>query len=150
MASSVFARGRRAAVLACALATGAMSAGVGGAAASEKTVAVVRVIDGDTFVVSGGERIRVRNFDTPELRRYDCLEEKQAAQAARRAARRLLSGRRVTLSIAGRDRYRRTVADVAVHQGPRAADFVALMTARGHGKRWRYGREPQPDWCPAG
>lgn len=117
------------------------------AAASSRTTEVTRVIDGDTFVIAGGERVRVRNFDTPELRGYDCAAERAAGVAARDAARAILLRRTVTLRVDGRDRYRRLIADVTVHNGPRSADFVARMVASGHGARWRYGREPQPDWC---
>lgn len=120
----------------------------GSAAPATRTAQVKRVVDGDTFVIAGGERIRVRNFDTPELRQYDCPEEKIAAQGARRAARALLARKTVRLSVSGRDRYGRTVADVSL-LGPRGSkDFVDVMVASGHGARWRYGEEPQPTWCP--
>lgn len=129
--------------------TATMALSVGAAMAVEeiRTTTVQRVIDGDTFVVAGGERVRVRNFDTPELRRYDCRDERAAAVAARDAARRILQGRTVTLRVIGEDRYRRKIADVAVHRGSARRDFVARMVAEGHGKRWIYGREPQPEWC---
>lgn len=111
---------------------------------------VRRVIDGDTFVLSDGARVRVRNFDTPERRRYDCPEEKRLAEAATQAARRLLDRQRVRLRVTGRDRYRRLVADVMVLTGRgEGVDFVERMVASGHGARWNYGREPQPEWCPA-
>ena len=115
-----------------------------------RTAKVSRVIDGDTFVISTGERIRVRNFDTPELRSYDCPEEKIAAQGARRAARALLTRQTVRLSITGKDRYGRMVADVALLKPAGSRDFVDAMVSTGHGARWRYGKEPQPNWCPAG
>lgn len=108
---------------------------------------VVRVIDGDTFEVAGGAKVRVRNFDTPELRSYECPEEKRMAQAARDAARRMLQGERVRLAVDGEDRYRRLVADVTLKRS--GHDFVADMIAEGHGARWDYGNEPQPDWCDA-
>lgn len=127
----------------------AAAAKVGGAASAiDRTAQVVRVIDGDTFVIAGGERIRVRNFDTPELRSYDCNEEKVAAQGATRAARALLTRQTVRLSITGRDRYGRMVADVVMVNAAGQRDFVDAMVASGHGARWRYGEEPQPRWCP--
>ena len=114
----------------------------------DRTAKVTRVIDGDTFVIATGERIRVRNFDTPELRSYACPEEKVAAQGARRAARALLARQTVRLSISGKDRYGRMVADVSVLKPGGADDFVDSMVSTGHGARWRYGKEPQPTWCP--
>ena len=116
----------------------------------QRTAKVTRVIDGDTFVIASGERVRVRNFDTPELRRYDCPAEKIAAQGARRAARMLLHRKTVRLSITGKDRYGRMVADVEVLRQKGSQDFVDAMVSTGHGARWRYGEEPQPNWCPAG
>lgn len=114
----------------------------------QRVAAVERVIDGDTFVVAGGDRIRVRNFDTPELRRYRCASERRRAVEARTAAEALLENRLVTLAITDRDRYGRIIADVTLHLDAVRVDFVVAMTARGHGARWRYGAEPKPDWCP--
>lgn len=112
-----------------------------------RVTTVVRVIDGDTFEIAGGAKVRVRNFDTPELRNWDCQEERMAARDARDAARDVLQNRRVTLSVTGQDRYRRLVADVTVHEGSRSYDFVERMVESGHGARWNYGAEPQPSWC---
>lgn len=114
-----------------------------------REVSVRRVIDGDTFVLGDGARVRVRNFDTPERRGYACPEEKRLAEAATRAARRLLAQRRVRLSVTGRDRYGRLVADVEIlGPGPEAgADFAERMVAGGYGAFWNYGHEPQPEWC---
>lgn len=118
------------------------------ASQTERRVALVeRVIDGDTFVLVGGERVRVRNFDTPELRRYACAEERARAVAARAAAIDLLTDRRVTVFVAYRDRFDRLVGDVALHDGVARRDFVAAMIDAGHGARWDYGNEPQPEWC---
>lgn len=114
---------------------------------AQRVAAVTYVIDGDTFEIAGGARVRVRNFDTPELRDYDCAEERRLARAARDAARRTLSRKRVTLTVAGEDRYGRLVADVTVHEGAKAYDFAERMMAQGHGARWRFGFEPQPEWC---
>ncbi|MEL6977404.1 MAG: thermonuclease family protein [Pseudomonadota bacterium] len=124
----------------------------------ERSAEVTRVIDGDTFVIEGGARVRVRNFDTPERRRFACSEEKEAAEAATRAARALLHRQRVALSISGEDRYGRLIADVRLllpnrqrslsGAGAQSSDFVERMVSSGHGARWDYGREPQPDWCP--
>lgn len=115
---------------------------------ASRIAAVERVIDGDTFVIAGGARIRIRNFDTAELRHWECQAERRLARAARDQARTLLQGARVALTIHGEDRYRRLVADVTLASGPaRGRDIVDAMTDAGHGARWRYGREPQPDWC---
>ncbi|MEO1293612.1 MAG: thermonuclease family protein [Pseudomonadota bacterium] len=108
---------------------------------------VVRVIDGDTFAIAGGAKVRVRNFDTPELRRYACAEERSLAMAARDAARVLLQGKTVALTVDGRDRYGRLVADVTVIDGTTSGDFAQMMIDAGYGAPWDYGAEPQPEWC---
>ncbi|MEM6669590.1 MAG: thermonuclease family protein [Pseudomonadota bacterium] len=116
----------------------------------DRIATVTRVIDGDTFEIAGGARVRVRNFDTPELRNYECADERYLARAARDAARRILKNRKVTLVITDQDRYRRLVADVIVHEGSKRYDFVDRMVSGGHGARWLYGYEPQPTWCGEG
>lgn len=113
-----------------------------------RSAVVERVIDGDTFVIAGGARVRVKDFDTAELRHWECQAERALARAARDRARELLQGARVRLRVDGEDRYRRLVADVFLESGPgRGETFVEAMTGSGHGARWNYGHEPQPDWC---
>lgn len=112
-----------------------------------RTTEVVRIIDGDTFVVADGSKIRVRNFDTPELRRWKCQAERARAIAARAHAAKLLQGQRVTLEISSRDRYRRLVADVTIHRGTERVNFATEMIAARHGAPWAYGEEPKPRWC---
>lgn len=113
---------------------------------------VARVIDGDTFVLANGDRVRVADFDTPETRGAKCAAERARGHAATDAARRMLLRRTVDLRVTGRDRYERLVADVfLVGRGAAPAradaDFRTAMIAAGHGAVWRYGREPKPDWC---
>ncbi len=117
---------------------------------STREAVVARVIDGDTFVLESGEHIRIRNFDTAELRSYECREERQSAVIARDVATDWLDGRRVTLYVDGEDRYGRVVADVIVHGRDGPYNFADRMTAEGYGAHWDYGYEPQPDWCPGG
>ena len=67
----------------------------------------VRVVDGDTIRV-GGERIRLRGIDTPEL------SELQGPAAKRRLEELLRSGR--WIEPRGRDVYNRLLADVFVNE----------------------------------
>lgn len=133
------------AVLGCALGVGLAAAA--SAVETQRDGVVTRVIDGDTFEIAGGAKVRVRNFDTPELRSYECSSEREKAVAARDAARRLLQGERVRLRIHDHDRYGRLVADVAVRRRDGEHDFVLDMIEGGHGAPWNYGHEPQPQWC---
>ena len=74
---------------------------------------VERVVDGDTVVLSGGERVRYIGMDTPELH-----HPKKPVQAYAREAmefnRRLVEGKkiRMELDVDRRDRYGRLLAYV--------------------------------------
>jgi micrococcal nuclease len=74
---------------------------------------VERVVDGDTIVLRGGERVRYIGVDTPESVKpgspVECF-----AKAASRANARLVEGERVRLAYDAerRDRYGRTLAYV--------------------------------------
>ncbi|NTX09917.1 thermonuclease family protein [Myxococcus sp. CA051A] len=87
---------------------------------------VVEVIDGDTVLLEGGERIRYLLADTPESTagRHDCFG--QEALAFNRS---LVEGRRVTLvdAEACEDRFGRRLAYVTVD----GHDVSALLVERG-------------------
>lgn len=78
-----------------------------------RTVRVTRVVDGDTIVVSGGERVRYIGVDTPESVKPDTPVQCFAEAAAARN-RELVAGRRVRLvgDVEARDRFGRTLAYV--------------------------------------
>lgn len=105
----------------------------------------VRVIDGDTIEdTSTGERIRLPNIDTPETgERAQCFAERQAGEAATRAAREIAAGGTVTVRRTGRiDRYGRTIGFVQVD----GHDLGEIMMERGLARPWRGRREA---WCAA-
>ena len=85
----------------------------GGAGARAGVATVARVVDGDTIVLRGGERIRYIGMDTPESVKpgtpVQCY-----AKAASRENERLVEGRRVRLRFDSekRDRYGRMLAYV--------------------------------------
>jgi micrococcal nuclease len=74
---------------------------------------VERVIDGDTFVLVGGERVRLIGVDTPELGRRDQTVQ-YFAEEARDFVKEMIEGKEVTLRTdwRGKDRYGRTLAYV--------------------------------------
>lgn len=51
-------------------------------AQTSRTAKVLRVIDGDTFVLTTGEKVRLLGVDTPELNSKDSREKLLAQQAA--------------------------------------------------------------------
>jgi micrococcal nuclease len=108
------------AALAATAACGCDAAGLAGDAsrAGAREVRVTRVIDGDTFVVAGDERVRLIGVDTPETRRpgspVECFGRRASAMT-----RRLVEGRRVRLEldVEPRDRYGRLLAYVRRSDG---------------------------------
>ena len=88
------------------------SPSIGGAA---KVAKVVAVLDGDTIVIRGGEKVRYAGLNTPESRHPDKLPERCGAEAAE-ANRRLVAGKTVRLEFdqRRRDKYGRLLAYVYV------------------------------------
>jgi micrococcal nuclease len=114
----------------------ALNGGDGGGSGTRAggTATVARVVDGDTIVLRGGERIRYIGMDTPESVKpgtpVQCF-----AKAASHENARLVAGRRVRLRYDAerQDRYGRTLAYVY-----RASDglFVnAELVRRGYARR---------------
>ena len=68
----------------------------------------VRAVDGDTIRV-GGERIRLRGIDTPEM-------SELAGPAAKRRLEELLRNGPIRIVPHGRDVYNRLLADVFVNE----------------------------------
>ena len=104
---------------------------------------IAHVIDGDTFRLQGGERIRIAGIDAPETQtgQAKCRAEIARGQAATRDARALLEGRTVTIARVGRS-YNRTVANVRLD----GRDVATLLVERGIAGWWPRGR-PRPNWC---
>src|ERR671932_2827222 len=107
---------RRAVLLLAALAAafaGVTFAHGGDGARPRGEARVQRVVDGDTIVLAGGERVRYIGMDTPESVKpgtpVQCY-----AKAASRENERLVAGQRVRLRFDAerRDRYGRTLAYV--------------------------------------
>ena len=110
-----------------------------------KSYAVTRVIDGDTFEIEipnyGIDRIRVKNIDTPEIRRAKCERERMLANQAKNLASSLLGNEKVKLQAdRKRDQFGRTIALVTLPDG---RDLGAVLLASGIAVEW-----PNDfDWC---
>jgi micrococcal nuclease len=78
-----------------------------------KVAKVVAVLDGDTIVISGGEKVRYAGLNTPETHHPDKLPE-YCGQEAFEANRRLVAGKTVRLEFdeRRRDKYGRLLAYV--------------------------------------
>jgi micrococcal nuclease len=100
-------------VLALAAALGGNALLDRGQAGGESTARVERVVDGDTIVLAGGERVRYIGVDTPESVKPGTPVQCYAKAASHFNAR-LVEGRRVRLRYDAEreDRYGRTLAYV--------------------------------------
>lgn len=104
---------------------------------------VTRVIEGDTFVLVGGERIRIAGIDAAETqpKQAKCRAEIVTGMLATADARRLIEGRTVTLVRIGRS-YNRTVARVSPGDRDVASALVDIGAAR-----WSPRGARKPSWC---
>jgi len=82
----------------------------------------VRAVDGDTLRL-GGERIRLRGIDTPELSELE-------GPAAKRRLEELLRSGSIRIVPRGRDVYDRLVADVFVNE----QNVAEMLIQEGHEK----------------
>ena len=96
-----------------------------------ENILVKRVIDGDTFLLENGERVRLIGIDTPELHeseklyrdsrrsRQDIETIKEMGQKAKDFVRALVEGKRVRLEfdVERYDRYKRLLAYVYLQDG---------------------------------
>lgn len=110
------------------------------AVAAPRHAPALRVIDGDTFDYAG-DRIRVADIDTPELRAR-CPQERRLAIAAKARMTDLLVQGPFELHRLGRDqdRYGRKLR-VVIRDGRSLGD---TLVAEGLARTWSGRREP---WC---
>ena len=112
---------------------------------------VIRVIDGDTFVVDidqfpdligKGISVRVNGIDTPEILRGNCEREKELGIKAKERVEALLnSSETIVLENLSRGSFFRIVADVIVD----GVDLGQLILNEGLAMPYRSGRESP--WC---
>lgn len=93
---------------------------------------VVRVFDGDSFILRAGRRdveVRLADIDAPE-------KGQPYADQARRALMQLVEGRDVRAEVREEDRYRRKIA--RLYRNSDGLDVNAELVRRGHA--WAYNR----------
>jgi micrococcal nuclease len=110
--------------------------------AEDWTVRVTAVTDGDTLVLDGGERLRLRGIDAPETAHGDSPGQFYG-QRAREVLSDLVLGRRVVLerSGTGRDRYGRLVGAPRLEDG-RRINLVMIE----QGAAFVYPHSSDKDW----
>jgi micrococcal nuclease len=132
---------------------GNISAAVGSAASTIRDLEQARftlcleadvascVIDGDTFRYEG-RTIRIADIDTPEVRDYRCLAEKQRGEAATRRLVSLMNAGPFTLAPYERktDRYGRLLR-IVTREGK---SLGRILVEEGFARVWDGARHP---WC---
>ncbi len=113
----------------------------------------IRVIDGDTVNLPGGERIRIYNIDAPETHEPHCEAERERGHAATQRLALLLAEGPVSVqrceADTGRckDRYGRTLARLIAPHG----DVGMLLIQDGLAEPWAPGRAAKEArieiWC---
>ncbi|MDA8235513.1 MAG: thermonuclease family protein [Clostridia bacterium] len=85
---------------------------------NQQLVRVTRVVDGDTFVVSGGQKVRLIGIDTPEMVKSGRKTEPFGKEADA-FARKLLEGQKVKLvfDVEKKDKYGRLLAYTYLEDG---------------------------------
>lgn len=104
---------------------------------------VARVIDGDTFELAGGERVRILNIDAAEMPPgSQCGAERDLALAAKARLSEVVRQGEVTLVREGRDRdrYDRQLRRVRVD----GQDVGDLLVREGLAQPWRGHKA---NWC---
>lgn len=96
------------------------------------------ITDGDTIRI-GKERVRLMGFDTPEVFKPGCVEEKALGDKATIRLGQLLESGTVTIERHGFDKYARTLGIVRVD----GADVAAVMIREGLAG----ARKPRGGWC---
>jgi endonuclease YncB( thermonuclease family) len=118
---------------------------------------VVRVIDGDTFVLAAKWspypltwQVRILDIDTPEKGHLaKCPAEAEASKRASAFTSNLIarSGSKVRLNDVSHDKYGgRLDAHVTVTIGKKRADLGTLLIVAGLAQPYT-GQGPKPDWC---
>ena len=112
------------------------------------TVQIKSVYDGDTYTAVNGEKLRLRDINTPELKHSasrtsgECVNYALGIEA-RDFVRGLILGRFVTIKRFGLDRYRRTVVFITIPDG---RDLGTVLKTNGLAVDW----PSQAGQCPSG
>ena len=102
---------------------------------AEELTGTARVLDGDTIELRG-KRIRLEGIDAPETRQQcerSYGSKYRCGRDAMTALRKKISGRRISCSSSGRDRYGRTIATCSLGK----TDLNRWMVRRGHAVAYR-------------
>ena len=105
---------------------------------SSEAVVIDSCYDGDTCTTTSGEKIRLACIDTPEIRGPRANPE--PAKAAREFLNSNVAGKEVSIRRITKDRYERTVAELAKD----GVNIQKLMVSKGYAKIYKKYADPCP------
>lgn len=95
---------------------------------------VKRVVDGDTFILTSGERVRLLLIDAPERAQLS-TDGESIGLWSMQFLKQKLEGKRVQLEVEGRDIYQRLLARVYL---PHGEEVNAMMVKEGYALVYPY------------
>ena len=105
---------------------------------SSEAVVIDNCYDGDTCTTISGEKIRLACIDTPEIR--GPRADPEPAKAARDFLNSYVAGEEVSIRRITKDRYERTVAELAKD----GVNIQKLMVSKGYAKIYKKYADPCP------
>ena len=105
---------------------------------SSEEVVIDKCYDGDTCTTTSGEKIRLACIDTPEIR--GPRADPEPAKAARDFLNSYIAGEEVSIRRITKDRYERTVAELADN----GLNIQKLMVLKGYAKIYKKYADPCP------
>ena len=105
---------------------------------SSEAVVIDSCYDGDTCTTTSGEKIRLACIDTPEIR--GPRADPAPAKAARDFLNSYVAGKEVSIRRITKDRYERTVAELAKD----GVNIQKLMVSKGYAKIYKKYADPCP------
>ena len=105
---------------------------------SSEAVVIDNCYDGDTCTTTSGEKIRLACIDTPEIR--GPRADPEPAKVARDFLNSNVAGKEVSIRRITKDRYERTVAELAKD----GVNIQKLMVSKGYAKIYKKYADPCP------
>ena len=105
---------------------------------SSEEVVIDKCYDGDTCTTTSGEKIRLACIDTPEIK--GPRADPEPAKAARDFLNSNVAGKEVSIRRITKDRYERTVAELAKD----GVNIQKLMVSKGYAKIYKKYADPCP------
>ena len=105
---------------------------------SSEAAVIDSCYDGDTCTTTSGEKIRLACIDTPEIR--GPRADSKPAKASRDFLNSNVKGKEVSIRRITKDRYERTVAELAKD----GVNIQKLMVSKGHAKIYKRHADPCP------